>query len=83
MTALKINRFSLSEIESVTIRCKKCGAGHIVKLDGEYYGSGVCPSCAMPFGEIAMKTFGHIQKASHESRAGNERFEIEFDIEEK
>ena len=58
----------------------KLPAGHIVKLDGEYYGGGVCPSCATPFGETAMKTFGYIQKASHESHTGEENFDIEFDI---
>ena len=80
MTALKINRFSLSEIGDVTIRCKKCGAGHIVKLDSAYFGGGACPSCGKPFGELAAKAFEHIQKALNTSHMGEENFDIEFDI---
>ena len=83
MTSLKINRFSLSEIESVTIRCKKCGAGHIVKLDSAYFGGGACPSCGKPFGELSAKAFEHIQKASYASHTGEENFDIEFDIVEE
>ena len=83
MTALKINRFSLSEIEDVTIRCKKCDAGHIVKIDSEQFRASKCPSCGLSFGEISFQAFEHIQNASYASRMGSEHFDIEFNIVEK
>ena len=83
MTALKINRFSLNEINEVTIRCKKCGAGHIAKLDGVYFSAAACPSCLIPFGEVLEQAFEHIKNASQISRIENTHFDIEFDIVEK
>jgi hypothetical protein len=82
MTALKINRFSLSEIESATIRCKRCGAGHIVRIDSKSFGAGKCPSCGTAFGELARNIF----EALCEARGGlgmTGDFDVEFDIEEK
>jgi Zn finger protein HypA/HybF involved in hydrogenase expression len=83
MTALKINRFSLSEIKNVTIRCKTCGiGGSLVSLDSERFGGTKCPSCGAPFGELANNAFEALQSASGAVRLGSEHFDIEFDIEE-
>ncbi|MDR1020493.1 MAG: hypothetical protein LBL73_07030 [Synergistaceae bacterium] len=83
MTALRINRFRLSEIDAVTIRCKRCGAGHIVRIDGERFGAGKCPSCGMPYGEPARQAFESLRKAREAQRLGREHFAFEFDIAEK
>ena len=83
MTAMKINRFSLSEIEDMTIRCKKCGAGHIVKLDSERFDVRKCPSCGEPYGTLATDVFELLQQARGGMRLAGESFDIEFDIEEK
>ena len=62
MTALKINRFNLNEINEVAIRCKKCGAGHIAKLDGVHFSAAAAyPSCLTPIGEILEQAFEHIK----------------------
>jgi hypothetical protein len=84
MTALKINRFSLSEIETVMFRCKACGCGgNIVSLDSEVFSGAKCPSCGAPFGELAVNAFEALRNASAAVRMGREHFDIEFDIEEK
>ncbi|MDR1021034.1 MAG: hypothetical protein LBL73_09775 [Synergistaceae bacterium] len=83
MTALKLNRFSLTEIEDITIRCKKCGAGHIVRIDGERFGAGKCPSCGMPYGELAQQAFESLRAAREAQEMGREHFAFEFDIAEK
>jgi hypothetical protein len=80
MTALKINRFSLSEIENVTIRCKLCGAGHVVKIDGDRFGAVKCPSCGVPYGELAHNIFEALREA-HNGLGHAGDFDIEFDIE--
>jgi hypothetical protein len=81
MTALKINRFSLSEVDSVTIRCKACGVGgNVVAIDSERFGGAKCPSCGAPFGDLAGNAFEALQNASAAVRLGREHFDIEFDI---
>jgi transposase-like protein len=82
MTALKINRFSLSEIDSVTIRCKRCGAGHIVKINGEKFAGYNCPSCGVAFGELVRSIYEALREA-HKGLTLAGDFDVEFDIEEK
>ena len=82
MTAMKINRFSLSEIENVTIRCKKCGSAHILRLDSARFGADVCPSCGITFGKLSQD----ILTALSDARGGlglAGDFDVEFDIAEK
>ena len=83
MTALKLNRFSLSEIENITIRCKKCGAGHIVTINSERLGIEQCPSCGIPYGELAENVFYRFQKAYQAMEEAGKHIDIEFDIIEK
>jgi hypothetical protein len=83
MTALKIHRFTLAEIECVTIRCRRCGAGQIVKVDSERFGCHACPSCGAPYGQLAKDVFELFQQTYEASRIAGESFDIEFDIVEK
>jgi Zn finger protein HypA/HybF involved in hydrogenase expression len=82
MTTLRINRFSLSEIETVTVRCKQCGAGHILKLDRDAFRAGVCPSCGKEFGKISHDIFHSLREAAFGLSATGD-FDIEFDILDK
>ena len=82
MTTLKINRFDLTEIERVTIRCKRCGAGAIINLDNSHFVGGLCPSCCAPFGELSAKAFEFFQKACHTARREDALFRMEFDVTE-
>jgi Zn finger protein HypA/HybF involved in hydrogenase expression len=81
MTAMKINRFSLSEIENVTIRCNECGAGHILKLDRDAFRGGVCPSCGKDFGKISRDIFHSLREAAF-GLGMTKDFDVEFDIKE-
>jgi Zn finger protein HypA/HybF involved in hydrogenase expression len=83
MTALKINRFGLSEIENVTVRCKRCGAGHIIKMDSDQFGAVKCPSCGAPYGELAQQAFEGLRTACGAQSLGREHFGLEFDIVEE
>ena len=83
MTAMRINRFSLSEISDVTIRCNKCGAGHIIKIDSERFSVDKCPSCGVPYGALATDMFELLQQTWGGLRIASESFDIEFDIVEK
>jgi Zn finger protein HypA/HybF involved in hydrogenase expression len=82
MTALKINRFSLTEIETVTFRCKRCGAGNVMKLDRDAFRAGICPSCGREFGKISEDIFRSLREAVF-GLSMAEDFDIEFDIEEE
>jgi phage FluMu protein Com len=82
MTAVKINRFSLSEIENVTIRCKRCGAGYIVRIDSNAFEPGKCPSCGITFGRLSKDIFEALRQArGGVGLAGD--FDVEFDIVDK
>jgi Zn finger protein HypA/HybF involved in hydrogenase expression len=83
MTALKLNRFSLTEIERVTIRCRKCGAGHIVSIDGEQFNAEKCPSCGAPYGGLARDVYLCLEEAHKAMGRAKEFIDIEFDIIEK
>jgi Zn finger protein HypA/HybF involved in hydrogenase expression len=80
MTALKLNRFSLSEIETATIRCKQCGSGHIVKIDSAHFNVRECPSCGSPYGELAYNVFYRLQESHKAMITAKEYIDVEFDI---
>jgi hypothetical protein len=82
MTALKISRFGLSEIETMTIHCKRCGAGHIVNMSGDQFGAVKCPSCGAPYGDLARQAFESLRTACEAQGLGGEHFLIEFDIDD-
>jgi Zn finger protein HypA/HybF involved in hydrogenase expression len=80
MTALKLNRFSLSEIETATIRCKQCGSGHVVKIDSEHFNIGQCPTCGSPYGELAQDILYNFRESRKAMTRAKEYIDVEFDI---
>ena len=80
MKALKFNRFSFLEIEGLTIRCKRCGAGHIVKIEGEHFSANRCPSCGVPYGELAQNVFYRLQESYKAMLAAKDYIDVEFDV---
>jgi Zn finger protein HypA/HybF involved in hydrogenase expression len=83
MTALKFNRFSLSELNKVNIRCRKCGAGHMVNMDSDRLSVNRCPSCGEPYGNIVEDVFYRLQDAHKAMSVASKIVDIEFDIPEE
>jgi Zn finger protein HypA/HybF involved in hydrogenase expression len=73
----------MSEIETVTIRCKQCGSGHIVKVDSEHFNIGRCPSCGNPYGELAQDALYSLRKSREAMTKAKDYIDMEFDIIEK
>ena len=81
MTAMKINRINLNEIDRVTFRCRNCRASITANIDGERFGASTCPSCGTQFGNLARDVFEGLQSTC--AAAGmSEKFDVEFDIKE-
>jgi transcription elongation factor Elf1 len=83
MSAFKVNRLSLSELDEITFRCKSCGGGHIVKMDSERFGAAQCPSCGAPYETPARAVFESLQDAHKYAKGAAKYFEVEFNQVEK
>ena len=83
MTALKINRFNLAEIDTITVRCKQCGAGNILKLAGGHLEAYFCSSCRNAYKNLACGILASLKEAYELNNSGERSFDIEFDILEK
>jgi Zn finger protein HypA/HybF involved in hydrogenase expression len=82
MTAMKINRFNLLELDGVTLRCKKCGAGHIVKMDAGHLNVSRCPSCGSAYGALAEEGYYRLREAYNAMKEVSNSVGMEFDIPE-
>jgi transcription elongation factor Elf1 len=83
MSAFKVNRLALSELDEVTFRCKSCGGGHIVKMSSERFGVSQCPSCGAPYDTPARAVFESLQEAHKHAKAAAKYFAVEFNCVEE
>jgi transcription elongation factor Elf1 len=78
MSAFKVDRSRLSELDEITFRCKSCGGGHIVKMNSARFGVSQCPSCGVPYDAPARAVFESLQEAHRAAKAAAKYFEVEF-----
>jgi len=81
MTPVAMHRIDLSEIKSITLRCRQCGSSMTIVAGKTPPAPLACPCCRRRLGEAADSISFRLHEILSEYKELKSAFGIEFDIE--